>query len=141
MKLQHPFSISSRLLPCLIIGGASVQLEFSRRAGSDGRTRYRYTIDLPDGQSFGGDDFQSGCGGGGLQNGFGSLLSFLDACAESWRYAGKDGENSDLFPQAIAEWAAQNSDEIGMCRYEIGRCARHERGGVSGQRQVDSGCP
>ena len=119
MTLNSPFSISSCLLPALEIGGAVIQLEYASRAGRDGRVRYRWTIDLPDGSSHSGDDLQSGCGGGSLQEGFESLLSFLSAAAESWRYAGSNGENSDLFPRPVVKWAAQNSDEIGMLECEI----------------------
>lgn len=118
MKLHSPFIITSRLLPGLQIGGATVQLEFDGST-SDDRTRYRWTIDLPDGSQHSGNDLKSGCGGGSLQEGFESLLAFLGASAESWRYRGADGENSDLFPQPVVEWAAQNSDEIGMAQLEI----------------------
>lgn len=44
-----------------------------------------------------------------------TLLSFLTACAESY----PDGENADLFPPPVAEWAAQHSDELAMLRFEI----------------------
>lgn len=118
MTLQPPFKISSRLLPCLEVGGATIQLEICGET-HDGRTRYRWTIDLPDGSEHNGTDLKSGCGGGDLQFGFESLLSFLGAAAESWRYQGAKGENSDLFPQPVVEWATQNSDELSMLAYEI----------------------
>ena len=54
-----------------------------------------------------------------MQEGLTSLLSFLGAAAESWRYKGADGENSDLFPQALVEWTSQNSDKLTMARLEI----------------------
>lgn len=44
-----------------------------------------------------------------------TLLAFLTACAESY----PDGENSDLFPRDVAEWAAQHSDELAMLQFEI----------------------
>lgn len=118
MTLNPPFKISSRLLPALEVGGATIQLEICGGT-HDGSTRYRWTIDLPDGSEHSGTDLKSGCGGGDLQSGFESLLNFLGAAAESWRYRGTEGENSDLFPQPVVEWAAQNSDELSMLACEI----------------------
>ncbi len=119
MTLNSPFQISSRLLPALQFAGAWVQLEYSRRPGREGRTRYRWTIDLPNGVSFSKDDLQSGCQGGSLQNGFENLLSFLDAAGESYRFRGMAGENWDLFEERVAQWAADNHDEICLARLEI----------------------
>lgn len=49
-----------------------------------------------------------------------TLLSFLTACAESISYLpGGGGENANLFPRDVAEWAAQHSDELAMLRFEI----------------------
>lgn len=80
--------------------------------------RYRWFIDIG-AQEFTGGDLQSGCQGGDLRDGLGSLLSFLGAAVESYRYAGADGENADSFPLPVVEWAAQNSDEISMSQLEI----------------------
>ncbi len=122
MILNSPFIISSRLLPALQVGGATIQLEYSKRDGRDSRTRYQWTIDLPNGQEFTGDDLQSGCQGGSLQNGFANLLSFLSASGDSLNYqtrTGREGENADLFPAPVVEWAAQNSDELSLLSLEI----------------------
>lgn len=116
MTLTQPVIITPRLLPGVQIGNAFVAITYARSTGS--RTRYRWFIDLP-GQEFTGDDLQSGCQGGDLREGLGSLLSFLGAAAESYRYAGADGENANLFPLPAVEWAAQNSDEIGMAQIEV----------------------
>lgn len=118
MILHPPFSISSRLLPSLRIEDGVIQLEYSPGPGREGRTRYRWTIDIPAGE-FSGDDLQSGAGGGGLRDGFESLLAFLDSAAESYRYRGMEGENADLFPKPVVEWAYMHSDEICMLRLEI----------------------
>lgn len=114
MTLTGPFIISARLMPAVKIGDATISIEYLSIT-SENRTRYRYHIDMPDAKSFTGSDLKSGVGGGSLQEGMCSLLSFLDACAESY----PDGDNADLFPKRIAEWAQQNSDEIGMLRCEI----------------------
>lgn len=121
MILHAPFEITPRLLPGLRCGNGWIQLEYSG-SKPDGRTRYRWTIDLPDGLEFSGNDLASGCGGGNLQQGFNSLLSFLSACAESVRYrehTGQAGENADLFPHAVGQWAAKNSDALDMLKLEI----------------------
>lgn len=121
MKLHSPFKISSRLLPALEIGGASIQLEYSKRPGSEGRTRYYYTIDLPGHSTAQGQDLQSGCQGGNLREGFISLLSFLSAAGESFRYhrGMKEDSNTDLFPKEVCQWAARFSDELTMAQIEL----------------------
>jgi hypothetical protein len=100
MILKDPCCITSRLLPGVRIGDAEVSIGYADRPGREGRTRYRWYVDLPD-VSETGDDLQSGCGGGGLRSGLESLLSFL-------AYA-----DDDLFPPTIMDWAAANSEEIG----------------------------
>ncbi len=120
MILHKPFEISSRLLPALKIGDVTISID---NAGitSDGRTQWRYYLDGA-GLNYSCDDLKSGVGGESVQQAFESLLSFLGACAESTAYArrsGSAGENADLFPPNVAEWADQNSDEISMMQCEI----------------------
>jgi hypothetical protein len=126
MKLHPPFQISARLLPALRIGDAWLHLEHSDRPGDQGRDRYRWTLDLPDDSEYTDDDLQSGVQGGSLQEGFGSLLAFLGAAAESleWRLRHNTKEadedsNERLFPTRVVEWAYQNDDEICSLRIEI----------------------
>lgn len=104
----------------LHIGDAFLSMGRSAR-NKDGRTIYGCFIDLPDFEHEV-TDLRSGCQGGDLQEGFASLLSFLGAAAESYSYhmrTGRQGENEDLFPPQIVEWAYQNSDEIAMLGLEI----------------------
>lgn len=120
MTLQNPFIITARLLPGLHIGNAFVSIEYAGST-SDGRQRYRYHIDIGD-KTHTADDLSSGVGGGSLQDGMESLLSILSACAESRayrRYAKRAGENENLFPEFIADWADTYSDEISMLQCEI----------------------
>lgn len=55
----------------------------------------------------------------------GALCAFLGACAESRKYAlhrygdPMEGENSDLFPGNVGEWAEMHSDELGMLAFEL----------------------
>lgn len=114
MTLSPPFSISARLLPALTLAGATIQLENDGWT-SDRRQRFRWTIDLPDGSEHTGNDLKSGVGGCSLQEAFGSLLSFLSAAGASW----PDGENADLFPAAVCEWAAWHSDELSFLGCQI----------------------
>lgn len=121
MKLHAPFEISSRLMPAVRIGGATISLQLGRQ-DPDGRTRYDVWIDLPNGTEVPATDLRSGCQGGDVQEGFASLLSFLGAAAESYQYrqrTGRTGDNEDLFPPAVVEWAAQYSDELSMLAVEI----------------------
>lgn len=120
MTLNSPFCISPRLLPAVKIGNAFVSIQFDGQT-SDGRARYRFFIDV-DGQSYEDNELHSGVGGGSLQSGMENLLAFLGAAAESYRYSmtypGK-GENLDLFPSWVNEWAYMNSDEISMVQLEL----------------------
>ncbi len=119
MKLLNPFIITPRLLPGVQIGKAFISIELAG-SNSEGRTKYLCHIDRPGKRSVTIDDLKSGCGGGSLQEGMESLLSFLGACAESYPMRhGERGENYDLFPPSIAEWAYYNSDEISMLQLEI----------------------
>lgn len=116
MKLSPPFAISPRLLPGLFIGGAWIQMEMLPRE-FDGRNRYRYTLDLPRARKpVIGTDLRSGCQGGTLQEGFGSLLCFLGSCGESFRCG---GENSHLFPRNVAKWASEQESELFFVREQI----------------------
>ncbi len=125
MLINEPCIITPRLLPGLKLGEAFISIEYSSRPGDDGRDRYRWHIDLPEGE-FSDDDLQSGCQGGSLTEGLSSLLSFLTAAAESYSYrerTGREGENEDLFPAAVVAWAADNSDDLSSLQ-----CAIEEAG-------------
>ena len=122
MILSPPIIITSRLLPGVKVGSATISISYSPRPGDDTalgqRTRYRYYIDLPD-YEYAADDLQSGCGGGTLQSGLESLLAFLSACGESYNYRGEEGENSDLFPLPLAQWCADHTDQLTLLQLEL----------------------
>jgi len=122
MRIASPCIITSRLTPGIVIGGATIGIDYKTHCDVEYRTRYRWTIDLPNGEEFEGDDLMSGSGGGSLQEGLLSLLSFLGAAGEGLGYetrTGRKSDNSDLFPAAVVEWAAQNSDEIAAAQWEL----------------------
>ncbi len=105
MTLHSPFAISSRLLPSLTIAGATISLCYCKWT-KDGRISYTYNIDIGD-KSYTKADLNSGVGGGTLQEGFASLLTFLGT--------------AEGFPDYINEWAKNNESEIFMVREEIER--------------------
>lgn len=106
------------------INGANISLSSSGR-NSEGRTVYGYEISLESGYKYHSSDLKSGCQGGNLKEGMGSLLSFLSAAGESFNYAerkgldGMEGENSDMFPREITEWASNNCDELTMAGLDL----------------------
>lgn len=124
MKLNSPFIITSRLLAGLRVPAHGSLSEISIEAigsTSDGRTRYRYFIDTPE-FNHSGQNLKSGCGGGSLQEGMESLLSFLGAAGEAYGYqmrTKRESDNSDLFPVNVMAWAYQNSDELSMLQCEL----------------------
>jgi len=121
MQLHSPICITARLLPGIQVGNGFISIEYSKRPGDSGRTRFQYHIDL-NGSEYSADDIQSGCQGGDLQSGLSSLLSFLAAAAEACYYeqsTGRESENADLFPSDIVQWASENSDELSILACEI----------------------
>ena len=54
-----------------------------------------------------------------MESAFETLLSFMSAAAESFRYKGMDGENADLFPAPVTEAIAQVSSELECVHFEI----------------------
>lgn len=115
MKLYHPFIIAPNLEPGLEIGGAYITLQYGSRPHPERRQRYEWTWFMGDKEESG-DDLASGVGGGTLQQGFESMLSFLSAFASATE---PDDENHDLFPQPMREWAEQNSDELEIAWLEL----------------------
>lgn len=55
------------------------------------------------------------------QEAFATLMSFLGAAAESYRYTmqGQYSDNSDLFPPKVMEWAYQNQNDIDSLAFEL----------------------
>jgi len=121
MKLKHPFFIHCRLLPAVNVGNATISINEIGSTPS-GRTSYRYYIDTPEWEHEG-NGLESGVGGGGIQSGMESLLSFLYACGEAYRYKmaypESEPENLDLFPPNVAEWCYLHSEELSMMELEL----------------------
>lgn len=70
---------------------------------------WEWSVTLPVWESYSGEDLrQPQVGEVTEQDILGALLSFLSAAAESYAYSGKDGENANLFPLAVTEWAIRD---------------------------------
>lgn len=124
MILHPPLIITARLMPGVRVAGAFISLGLGPQ--KDGRTVYSCFIDLPDGSEHEITDLQSGRGGGDIQDGIASLLSFLGAAAESRQYRERNGgteidpdSNEGLFTPAVVDWASANSDDISMLCCEL----------------------
>lgn len=113
--------ISARLAPALKIADAVLSFDKGQFVFdfADGSEHVVTDFNFPQGRTRGTTDERF------LQDGFSAILSFLGACAESRAHAvrhGKDaseGENSDLFPEAVGVWAELHSDEIAVLDCEI----------------------
>lgn len=112
--LHDPFIISSALAPALKIGEATLTL-LETEITDDNRDRAVFELQTP---TFTHTDKELRSGIGGFPSAveaFESYLSFLEAAAESY----PDGENADLFPPHVVQWACENADEIGMARSDL----------------------
>jgi len=111
IEIQPPMIITPRLLPGVKIEDGFISIEKTEKTEGRGKPIWRWFVDIPEGE-FTRDDL-AGCEGHrGMME---SMLAFLEAAAESY----PDGENADLFPIPVVEWAQHNSDEICMIRTEI----------------------
>lgn len=131
MTLQSPIEIGARLLPTVRVGDGAdlsfISIEYSKRPGSERRVRYQYHIDGP-GWSHSDDDLQSGNPvqgrSRGLQAGLESLLAFLTAAAESYRYRVRTnwlilGRNEGGFPGRVVMWAYEHEDELACLQIQL----------------------
>lgn len=118
MKLSSPFIISSALCPALKIGDATLSL-LDTTVTPANRDQARFELQMPT-FAYVDDTLESGVGGfSSTVEIFETYLSFMSACGESLRYYGEDGENASIFPPNVAQWCAENLDEIDMIRSEI----------------------
>ena len=106
MILHEPFIIGPNLRPALKVGNGTLSLasmswveEPSLVLGK--RMAFGFYLDTPDFEYFDAH-VQSGCGGCGLVEAFETFLCFLEAAVDSYNR----GENTDLFPSYVVEWAA-----------------------------------
>jgi len=110
MTLSSPFLISARLLPAVSIGKGSEQITVSLSPSG-------FILDGPFGEHKVTDLTLRG--NPSIEDAFETLLSFMSAAAESFRYRGMDGENADLFPAPVTEAIAQVSFELECVWFEL----------------------
>ena len=110
MKLSAPFLISARLLPAVSIGKGEEQITISLSPSG-------FILDGPFGEHRITDLTLRG--NPSIESAFETLLSFMTAAAESFRYKGMDGENADLFPAPVTESIAQVSSELESVWFEL----------------------
>lgn len=110
MTLSAPFLISSRLLPAVSIGQGQEQITVSLSPSG-------FILDGPFGEHKVTDLTLRG--NPSIESAFETLLSFMSAAAESFRYKGMDGENADLFPAEVTEAIAQVSSELESVWFEL----------------------
>ena len=96
------------------IEGVSVAVSNTDRYTTDDRSIFEWSIDL-DEVIYSQADLKSGCGADPSESEMlETLLAFLGAAGESYRYSGSEGESSHLFPEPVVKWAAENLDTISM---------------------------
>lgn len=124
MRLSPPFIISPALAPGLRIGNVATLSLLDTEVTHENRDRVRFELHT-DAFTYVDDQLRSGVGGfRSPVEAFESFLGFLEAAAESYNYeqftrGARKGENTDLFPPHIVEWAADHSQEICDARCSI----------------------
>lgn len=110
--------ISPRLLPGVNVAGVWISVEPTKSRNSLGKPLWTLYLDGPEFEHS--DRTLAGWGNAGEM--LATALVFLSACGESYAYGlrtGRPGENSDLFPDPIPEWAYCHSEELDLARFEI----------------------
>lgn len=112
--ISAPFDIGPRLWPSLKLSDDSRVSITTVGRDAEGRVHYQWAVDARgDGgrsRKIGsGVDLKSGVGSGvDLDEMFRTFADFVSA----WVEAGADGDNSDIFPEAMRSWADANVDEL-----------------------------
>lgn len=125
--LHSPVIITSRLMPGVRLSGATISLDNGGSSISGaGRVCFRYFIDLDAGFAFEGNDLASGCFDSPsaklIQSALCSLLGFLEAAGESYRFRMRLGRLASadvMFPAQVVEWAYQNSEELSVLSLQL----------------------
>ena len=133
MTLHEPFLISSRLLPAIKIGTATVSIKSTGHDG-DGRVYWLIYIYVPGHKKDETDNewIVDGIKSGilqrndALQEGMTAFLSFLSAALESRKYHKTHHHNGSIldtiesqFDPEILNWAEEFSDEISELQYTL----------------------
>lgn len=121
MKVRRPFTKTRSGEPQLKIGGATIKVDYSELPSRSGfyHNRMSYAITIGK-KTYKGDDLYNVSS---LQEGFGSLLSFLEASGERYGYEVRsehEGEiSNDILYGPVSQWAYEHLDYISLLRYEL----------------------
>ena len=103
MILHAPFFISSRLLPALKVGDATMHLERTTWAGLCETAHF--ILEVPGHEPYEDRRLHSAMGFGSRVYAFENFLGFLECSAETT-------EENELFPEWVREWAAESIEDI-----------------------------
>ena len=116
MIIKPPCMITSRLLPGIKVGDATLSIEYSD-CDKYGRKEFSWFVDVPGVGDFEGASLS---GMGGLQSALGDLCYFLGHAGDWFNSMVKDPEDEKpLFPPALCEWAGENVDALEMVRMDL----------------------
>jgi hypothetical protein len=115
MKLKTPFIIDSTLSPSLRIADATLALHLPLFPAEKARWGATMILEAP-GIALTDTTLRSGLSGfRSLVDPFSTYLSMLDAAAE----AREGGDNADLFPPNVMQWARENASAIAQARNDL----------------------
>lgn len=105
----------------LDINGTKVHVGRCGYTNEAGREVWEWHVRFPDGTEDFAEDLYAPRIGEVTERGMlSTLLIFLGACAESWDESPENrGEYAELFPEAVARWAAANDDEISCVQTDL----------------------
>lgn len=113
--LTSPLIISSRLLPAIQIGGATLSIDFAGYS-DDNRCMTRFYVDTPDGELYDGEGPSMGVGQEyDPRECLGSALVFLSYDGERWPHA----EDGFYYSGAVAAWASTHADDLSIAGMEL----------------------
>jgi len=86
-----------------------------------GKPVFRWSVsNLPNGEFYSEDDlYGSPIGEPSEGEMLETFLDFLGAAGESYRHAGMEGDNANLFPEPLTQWAAEYLTEIESMRWTL----------------------
>lgn len=113
--LTSPMIISSRLLPAIQIGGATLSIDFAGYSDDD-RCQTRLYVDTPAGTLYDGVGPSMGVGQEyDPRECLGSALVFLSYDGERWPHA----EDGFCYSGAVAAWASTHDDDLSIAGMEL----------------------
>ena len=103
MILHAPFFISSRLLPALKVGDATLHLERTTWAGLCETAHF--ILEVPGHEPYEDRRLHSAFGFGSRVDAFDDFLTFL-------AYSGETAEENEMFPEWVRKWAEEHLEDI-----------------------------